>query len=243
MQDQRRQRESVRSWVGDLGTQRIRTRSEGTWRAPVRHRFRREARPNRAAGQRPLRLEPVDGADVDRALGFVNRFDDRVELLFEKLRGRRWADRTFYTASQLGDWGLLWLLLGALAALGGAGRAERNLLRLAAVLGLDSMFVNGLLKSLIGRSRPTVDDGARPHYLRQPLTTAFPSGHASSAVVAAMLLGELGGRRWRGVLWLLGATVALSRIHVRIHHASDVAGGLLTGTVLGRLARRLWPLD
>ena len=186
--------------------------------------------------------ESLRGLDVERITELVDRFDDRVDVLFEKLRGRPWADRVFYTASQLGDYGLIWLLLAATAALGGSWRAERNLLRLAAVLGLDSMFVNGLLKSLVKRSRPVADDSERPLYLRRPITTAFPSGHASSAVVAAMLLGELGGRRWRRVLWTLAATVALSRIHVRIHHASDVAGGAITGVVLGRMARRIWPL-
>ncbi|MYI55885.1 MAG: phosphatase PAP2 family protein [Acidimicrobiia bacterium] len=190
----------------------------------------------------PRTIEPVSGVDIDRVLAAVARFDDRVDVLFEKLRGRRWADRAFYTASQLGDYGLIWHLLAALAALGGSTRAERNLWRLAAVLGLDSLFVNGLLKSLVRRSRPDADDGERPLYLRQPITTAFPSGHASSAVVSALLLGELGGRNWRRLLWLLAAAVALSRIHVRIHHASDVAGGALIGAVLGRLARRLWPL-
>jgi undecaprenyl-diphosphatase len=187
-------------------------------------------------------MADVGGFDAERLLEHVARFDDRIDTLFDRLRGRRWADRLFYTASQLGDYGLIWLLLAALAALGGSGRAERNLLRLAAVLSLDSMFVNGLLKSLIGRSRPVDDNVDRPLYLRQPITTAFPSGHASSAVVAATLLGELGGRRRRALLWLTAATVALSRIHVRIHHASDVAGGWLIGVVLGRLARRLWPL-
>ena len=184
----------------------------------------------------------MGGIDIDRVLAAVDGFDDRVDMLFEKLRGRRWADRVFYTASQLGDYGLIWHLLAALAALGGSRRAERNMWRLAAVLGLDSMLVNGLLKSLIKRSRPITDDGERPLYLRQPITSAFPSGHASSAVVSALLLGELGGRSWRRLLWLLAASVALSRIHVRIHHASDVAGGALVGTALGRMARRIWPL-
>ncbi|MXY79329.1 MAG: phosphatase PAP2 family protein [Chloroflexi bacterium] len=202
----------------------------------------RQLSPNRPGRRHAIALIDVGSLDVERISEFVDRFDDRVDLLFEKLRGRPWADRVFYTASQLGDYGLIWLLLAALAALGGSWRAERNLWRLAAVLGLDSMFVNGLLKSLIKRSRPLVDDGERPLYLRRPITTAFPSGHASSAVVAALLLGEMGGRRWRRLLWLMAATVALSRIHVRIHHASDVAGGLLTGAVLGRLARRIWPL-
>ena len=35
--------------------------------------------------------------------------------------------------------------------------------------------------------------------------------------------------------------VATSRIHVRIHHASDVVGGLVVGTALGIGLRRWWP--
>jgi undecaprenyl-diphosphatase len=36
--------------------------------------------------------------------------------------------------------------------------------------------------------------------------------------------------------------VALSRIHVKIHHASDVFGGMAIGLVLGQLGRRIAPL-
>ena len=109
----------------------------------------------------------------------MDRFDDRVDTLFEKLRGRPWADRMFYTASQLGDYGLIWLLLAALAALGGSWRAERNLVRLAAVLGLDSMFVNGLLKSLI---KP-MSSAPGPSWTTAsvPSTCAVPSRRRSPA--------------------------------------------------------------
>jgi membrane-associated phospholipid phosphatase len=31
-------------------------------------------------------------------------------------------------------------------------------------------------------------------------------------------------------------------VHVKIHHASDVAGGLAIGIGLGAVARALWPL-
>jgi membrane-associated phospholipid phosphatase len=45
-------------------------------------------------------------------------------------------------------------------------------------------------------------------------------------------------------LYYAAATiVAASRVHVRIHHASDVAGGIVLGIALGELARRLVPLD
>ena len=37
--------------------------------------------------------------------------------------------------------------------------------------------------------------------------------------------------------------VALSRVHVRIHHASDVAGGIVIGLLLGQLGKRIAPLE
>ena len=36
--------------------------------------------------------------------------------------------------------------------------------------------------------------------------------------------------------------VAWSRVYVRIHHASDVLGGIAVGMVLGRVGRSLFPL-
>ena len=50
----------------------------------------------------------------------------------------------------------------------------------------------------------------------------------------------------RDPLWPLyygvGAVVAGSRVHVRIHHASDVVAGALLGIVLARAVRRAWPM-
>jgi membrane-associated phospholipid phosphatase len=36
--------------------------------------------------------------------------------------------------------------------------------------------------------------------------------------------------------------VAASRVHVKIHHASDVIGGIALGIALGELARHLVPV-
>jgi membrane-associated phospholipid phosphatase len=40
----------------------------------------------------------------------------------------------------------------------------------------------------------------------------------------------------------VAAVVATSRVHVGIHHASDVAAGAALGLVLGRVALKVWPL-
>ena len=94
-----------------------------------------------------------------------------------------------YTVSELADFSLLWHLIGSAQ---GCARDEANLpasLRLSVVLGVESSLVNGVLKSLFKRERP-VPEFERPHHLRMPLTSSFPSGHASAAFCAAGLLGE-----------------------------------------------------
>ena len=58
--------------------------------------------------------------------------------------------------------------------------------------------------------------------------------------MAAMLLADTS--RVPAAWAALAAVVAVSRIHVRIHHASDVIGGVAVGLALGLAARRIWPL-
>jgi undecaprenyl-diphosphatase len=159
-----------------------------------------------------------------------------VDELFEAhLRGRPLVDRMFYVASELGDFSLLWHLLGAAQGLVRADGLARAV-RLSASLGVESALVNGVIKSAFRRERP-VYEAERPHRLRTPRTTSFPSGHASSAFLAAALLSDRS--RGKPVFYALATVVAASRVHVRIHHASDVVGGAAIGLALGAVARRL----
>ena len=166
---------------------------------------------------------------------FIDRTDSAVDAWWERrLRGRRGLDRLFYAASEAANHSRLWHALGAAQA--AARRDKRSAVELSIVLAVEAALVNGLLKTLFRRARPP-HSGPRPHRLRQPLTSSFPSGHASAAMVAAAMLSR--GSRWRSLWYGLAVLVALSRIHVRIHHASDVAAGMGTGAVLGALARRI----
>ena len=170
----------------------------------------------------------------------VDRFDATIDGVFDRVRGNPIADRVFYGASALGEHGMVWVMLAALRGLRG-GRHERAGFRLIVGAGAESLVVNGGIKSLFRRSRPVVE-APRPLPLRIPLTSSFPSGHASSAFFAASLLSD--GDPSLGPLYYgLAAVVATSRVYVKIHHASDVVGGVAVGAVLGRLARRLAPLD
>ena len=167
----------------------------------------------------------------------VRRFDTAVDHAFDQLRGNPVADRVFYALSELGDFGLIWMLIGAARGLKGDDEAE-EFLRLVLAMAAESAIVNGGIKSMFRRERPVVEE-ERPHRLRIPVTSSFPSGHASSAMTAAVLLGQ--GRRTAPLYVGLGLAVAASRVYVRIHHASDVVAGLGVGLVIGKVATRLWP--
>lgn len=168
----------------------------------------------------------------------VARFDDAVDTYLDKVRGHAVADRVFYAASELGDNSVIWLILGALRGL----RSEHDwhaAVRVGVGVGVESAVVNLGIKSLVRRRRPSFE-GVRPYRLRQPLTSSFPSGHASAAACVAILLSE-DDRLWPLYVGVAGV-VATSRVYVKIHHASDVVGGLLIGAALGAIGRRWFPL-
>jgi undecaprenyl-diphosphatase len=169
----------------------------------------------------------------------VRAFDDAVDRGLDRFRGQPVIDRTMYVLSELADFSLLWHLIGVGRAV--AGRwTFRDAARLSIVLGGESLLVNWGVKSLFRRVRPE-HDAPRPYRLRQPLTSSFPSGHASAAFTAASILSE--DSPGAPAYYALAALVATSRAYVKIHHASDVVGGTMIGLVLGHTVRRLWPAE
>jgi len=180
----------------------------------------------------------VDHVRTPRQLSApIRRFDLAVERGFEQLRGKPLVDRALYTASELGDHSLIWHLLAAAQGLRRGGDLAGTV-RVVTLLGVESALVNGPVKSMFRRQRP-VHDTPRPHRLRTPRTSSFPSGHASAAAVFVVVAGEDDPL---ALLYAgLAAVVAASRVHVRIHHPSDVAGGAVLGVALGAALRWWWP--
>lgn len=155
------------------------------------------------------------------------------------MRGNPLADRVFYVASEAADYSLAWQVINLAMGLFWPGR-RRHALRVAVLLALESVLVNGVLKRFTMRNRPELLD-ERAYQVRRPKTSSFPSGHASSAALAAVLFSDAAPRLrplWGG----LAAIVAASRVHNRMHHASDVVAGAALGTMVGLAAKRLWPM-
>lgn len=189
------------------------------------------------AGPDPIEVGPLPIVPGQSQFGpQVDAFDARVDDLLERLRGHPVADRLFTTASHVGDFSLIWHAIGI--ARGAAKGRPDQVIVLAALLGVESLVVNQGVKRLFRRERPTVmgDDRLR---VRTPRTSSFPSGHASSAAFAAMVLSGWDGPEVGMLWWKLAAIVGISRAYVRIHHGSDVVAGALVGTVVGLVGRRI----
>ncbi|MCU1367670.1 MAG: hypothetical protein JWN39_3309 [Ilumatobacteraceae bacterium] len=171
------------------------------------------------------------------ALPQIAAFDAWADAQLELLRGNPAADFLFANASHLGDFSVIWHILGLARGLTSDERADQAL-ALSVMLGVESVLVNQGVKRLFRRTRPT-ETGDDRYTIRKPTTSSFPSGHASSAFVAASLLTSWGGRRTAPIWFTLATVIGLSRAYLRIHHASDVVGGAVVGIALGAVATRI----
>jgi membrane-associated phospholipid phosphatase len=168
----------------------------------------------------------------------VDRFDRVIDGLVTPLRGRRVVDATAYAASALGDHGLVWFLAGVAR---GRRPGPRRALAIRAIVfsGAVTPVVNATIKSIVGRQRPQVE-AAHPLPVRIPRTASFPSGHTLAAWCAATLLAE--NDPWGPAYYLMAGAISFSRLHVRLHHATDVVAGSILGVMLGWLGRLLVPV-
>lgn len=161
--------------------------------------------------------------------------DDMVDEAWEHIRAIPGADAVFYGASEAANFSKIWHGLGIAQAL--ILRDPKRALMTSAALGIEASLVNGPIKSLFERERPDVTMDERPLKLRQPKTSSFPSGHASAATVATAFLTPGMSRTGKVAVRTLAAVVSTSRIHVQIHHATDVAAGAVTGWALAKAIR------
>ncbi len=122
---------------------------------------------------------------------------------------------------------------------------------LAANAILQSFLVDSFLKSMTGRQRPSVA-GGEDHWSgpagfferfekgQGAFYTSFPSGHAAAAFsLATVIAMQYRHNAWVPVVaYTVAAGVALSRLALDRHWASDVAIGAVVGHLVARLVVR-----
>lgn len=102
-------------------------------------------------------------------------------------------------------------------------------------------LLSNQVKHLVARPRPpNVLDGVRLLVGSTAKANSFPSSHASNAFaftlpMVYLLRGSLSSP-WRIYLLSLPVLISFSRVYVGVHYPSDVAGGIMLGTIVASLS-------
>lgn len=161
----------------------------------------------------------------------VSQWDSNVSQWAQQLRGPV-VDRIMLAITLMGD-SLLTTLIVAVVIIGLlCARSWWLSLHLACV-GLSVTLSVTIIKTLLGRARPLINDGGLNSF-------SFPSGHASAAALLTGLLALMLANRQpvatRRLIYMFAALmaclIAYSRIHLLAHWPTDVIAGLALGYAL-----------
>lgn len=156
----------------------------------------------------------------------------------------------FVTDFGLSDWvlipSLLIFVLSAVAARLPLGRFKAAIGELSVLsgfvfvgVGLPGLLSN-LVKRLFGRARPEYFEQFGAFHFQPILNDwsfqSFPSGHSTTAIGTALVIGFMAPRYFRLIL-LIAVMTGLSRVVIGMHYPTDVIGGFVMGT-LGAYAVR-----
>jgi membrane-associated phospholipid phosphatase len=142
---------------------------------------------------------------------------------------------------------VLWLISSLFAAIIPKPGPKRALWQMAGIwafvfigVGLAGLFTS-IAKRIIGRGRPAVLDGAGA-YSFEPgswidwVHQSFPSGHTTTAFATCFVVSFLAPRSYP-VMLALAVAVALSRVVLGAHFATDLIAGAVVGTLGAYLVR------
>ena len=104
----------------------------------------------------------------------------------------------------------------------------------AGLIALVTIIVSSILKLVLRRSRPRNEYSAHM-WIK---SFSFPSGHAAGSLVSYLMLALIVSNKWPELAlyaWVAAVVscllIALSRIYLGAHYASDIIGGWIVGGV------------
>ena len=198
--------------------------------------------------------------DMNAAAIWINNtfaaFDQSMAVLVHKLydMGGGFFTPFFEIISELGHGGIPLIILSLILML--FSRTRRYGTAMLFGLAIGALITNCCLKILIARARPYSEETKAffntDLYQKLWMTVgqnvesdkSFPSGHTTAAFASMTALFLTGNKKYSWAAFIFAFLMAVARIYLVVHFASDVLAGIAVGVlggILGTLLAGLIP--
>lgn len=193
--------------------------------------------------------------DMNAAAIWINNtfaaFDQSMAVLVHKLYdiGGGFFTPFFEIISELGHGGIPLIILSLILML--FSRTRRYGTAMLFGLAIGALITNCCLKILIARARPYSDETKAffntDLYQKLWMTVgqnvesdkSFPSGHTTAAFASMTALFLTGNKKYSWTAFIFAFLMAVARIYLVVHFASDVLAGIAVGVLGGILGTLL----
>ena len=193
--------------------------------------------------------------DMNAAAIWINNtfaaFDQSMAVLVHKLYdiGGGFFTPFFEIISELGHGGIPLIILSLILML--FSRTRRYGTAMLFGLAIGALITNCCLKILIARARPYSEETKAffntDLYQKLWMTVgqnvesdkSFPSGHTTAAFASMTALFLTGNKKYSWAAFIFAFLMAVARIYLVVHFASDVLAGVAVGVLAGILGTLL----
>ena len=193
--------------------------------------------------------------DMNAAAIWINNtfaaFDQSMAVMVHKLYdiGGGFFTPFFEIISELGHGGIPLIILSLILML--FSRTRRYGTAMLFGLAIGALITNCCLKILIARARPYSDETQAffntDLYQKLWMTVgqnvesdkSFPSGHTTAAFASMTALFLTGNKKYSWAAFIFAFLMAVARIYLVVHFASDVLAGIAVGVLGGILGTLL----
>ncbi len=166
----------------------------------------------------------------------ITQIDIQIMMWIQEHMQSEFMDSFMKFITWIGDWMLLWAILFVIYFI--FKKKDRNAKILALSLCISFLVNQVILKNMVRRPRPFIENAQLPSLIKEPTSYSFPSSHSATSFAVASAL-SLTNKSLRFISYLLASLIAFSRVYLNVHHPSDVVVGALVGILSTIVAEKI----
>ena len=175
---------------------------------------------------------------LENLIAMMTGWDVQAYLWVNRLPHPDWLLWPAWAVEMMTYRGLLWIGVCLWLIRWGTTRLRRLAKYGLALMAL-ATTAHLMIKDIVGRPRPFVELEAAIAYTPDWIVTtatAFPSGHTTTAFALATFVSMVTDKKLVAMMvYVMAGLIAIERVYIGVHYPLDVLGGMILGTIIGRL--------